>query len=188
MKAGRRKSAIVVYTLLSIASLCASAALEADFGASFCLVTFQCVLTAAGKTFMELSFHVAAKPYTGHAGQLPGERQRFRVLGASRTYTTSTSWVEVSYSDLCNNGGKVLVHLPPGATPLAVVQGNGYGHGETILTCPDQFSLAVSESSHALHVWGALELPWKQQCNAARKLLYLPSFFGFVAAKHTAEF
>jgi hypothetical protein len=32
------------------------------------------------------------------AGQLPGERQRFRVLGASRTYVTSHSWVEVSYA------------------------------------------------------------------------------------------
>src|SRR4051794_28934612 len=63
------------------------------------------------------------------AGQLPGERQRFRVLGPTRTYTTSQSWIEVSYADLTHNAGKVLYHLGSDVTPLAIVQGNGYGHG-----------------------------------------------------------
>lgn len=63
------------------------------------------------------------------AGQLPGERQRFRVLGPMRTYTTSQSWIEVDYGHLADNAATVLQHLPPGAIPLAMVQGNGYGHG-----------------------------------------------------------
>ena len=63
------------------------------------------------------------------AEQLPGERQRFRVLGPVRTYTTSQSWVEVDYGHLAGNAAAVLQHLPAGALPLAMVQGNGYGHG-----------------------------------------------------------
>lgn len=62
-------------------------------------------------------------------GQLPGERQRFRVLGPTRTYTTSQSWIEVNYGALVGNAATVLQQLPSGATPLAMVQGNGYGHG-----------------------------------------------------------
>ncbi|EIE22618.1 hypothetical protein COCSUDRAFT_66312 [Coccomyxa subellipsoidea C-169] len=62
-------------------------------------------------------------------GQVPGERQRFRVLGPTRTYTVSQSWIEVSYSDLTHNAGKVLYQLGPDVIPLAIVQGNGYGHG-----------------------------------------------------------
>ena len=65
------------------------------------------------------------------AGQVPGERQRFRVLGPTRTYTVSQSWIEVSYSDLTHNAGKVLYQLGPDVIPLAIVQGNGYGHGAT---------------------------------------------------------
>ena len=46
-----------------------------------------------------------------------------------RTYTTSQSWIEVDYGHLVGNAATVLQHLPPGALPLAMVQGNGYGHG-----------------------------------------------------------
>ena len=63
------------------------------------------------------------------AEQLPGERQRFRVLGPLRTYATSQSWVEVDYGRLAGNAGAVLRQLPAGALPLAMVLGNGYGHG-----------------------------------------------------------
>ena len=38
-----------------------------------------------------------------HAGQLQGERQRFRVTGASRTYVSSHSWLEVDYAGLAHN-------------------------------------------------------------------------------------
>jgi hypothetical protein len=62
-------------------------------------------------------------------GQFPGERLKYRILGASRTYTTSHSWIEVSYGQLTANAGKVLWHLAPGAIPLAIVKGNAYGHG-----------------------------------------------------------
>ena len=51
------------------------------------------------------------------------------MLGPLRTYTTSQSWVEVDYGRLAGNAGAVLRHLPAGACPLAMVQGNGYGHG-----------------------------------------------------------
>jgi alanine racemase len=51
------------------------------------------------------------------------------VLGPMRTYTTSQSWIEVDYGHLADNAATVLQHLPPGAIPLAMVQGNGYGHG-----------------------------------------------------------
>lgn len=64
------------------------------------------------------------------AGQFPGERQRFRVLGVARTYTTSQSWVEVRYADLAHNAATVLSHLAPGSIPLAIVKGNAYGHGK----------------------------------------------------------
>ena len=37
------------------------------------------------------------------AGQLQGERQRFRVTGASRTYVSSHSWLEVDYASLAHN-------------------------------------------------------------------------------------
>ncbi len=46
-----------------------------------------------------------------------------------RTYTTSQSWIEVDYGHLVGNAAAVLQHLPSGAIPLAMVQGNGYGHG-----------------------------------------------------------
>ena len=51
------------------------------------------------------------------------------MLGPLRTYTTSQSWIEVDYGRLAGNAAAVLRHLPAGALPLAMVQGNGYGHG-----------------------------------------------------------
>ncbi len=36
-------------------------------------------------------------------GQLQGERQRFRVTGASRTYVSSHSWLEIDYAGLAHN-------------------------------------------------------------------------------------
>ena len=51
------------------------------------------------------------------------------MLGPLRTYTTSQSWIEVAYGRLAGNAGAALQHLPAGALPLAMVQGNGYGHG-----------------------------------------------------------
>ena len=46
-----------------------------------------------------------------------------------RTYTTSQSWIEVDYGHLVGNAAAVLQRLPSGAIPVAMVQGNGYGHG-----------------------------------------------------------
>ncbi|KAK9845204.1 hypothetical protein WJX81_000018 [Elliptochloris bilobata] len=65
-------------------------------------------------------------------GQLQGERQRFRVTGASRTYVSSHSWLEIDYAGLAHNAQTVLEHVGEDVIPLAVVKGNGYGHGLTV--------------------------------------------------------
>lgn len=78
---------------------------------------------------LSILLHTGRASLDADFGQLPGERQRFRVLGPTRTYTTSQSWIEVSYADLTHNAGKMLYHLGPDVIPLAIVQGNGYGHG-----------------------------------------------------------
>ena len=62
------------------------------------------------------------------AGQLPGERQRFRVLGASRTYTTSHSWVEVSYAGGLPHALDVwVIHLLHRAPDAGYVMPRGCG-------------------------------------------------------------
>lgn len=78
------------------------------------------------------------------------------MLGPTRTYTVSQSWIEVSYSDLTHNAGKVLYQLGPDVIPLAIVQGNGYGHGATFIsTCIIMHSPAThfpNSKSHPLPI------------------------------------
>lgn len=133
----------LIYLILSTMALTAFASVQSDFGESPPLllkvlkvsetVKHLCIITSKNKGNESQS--ILRGGHELSAGQLPGERQRFRILGPTRTYTKSQSWIEVSYSDLTHNAGKVLYQLGPDVTPLAIVQGNGYGHGESHTSC-----------------------------------------------------
>ncbi|BDA41304.1 Alanine racemase [Coccomyxa sp. Obi] len=71
----------------------------------------------------------------GEAAASPAEAQRFTqdpVSVGEVLYTTSNSWLEVNYTQLVANVKEILPQIKPGAIPLAMVKGNGYGLGVLI--------------------------------------------------------
>ncbi|CAL8461973.1 g1504 [Coccomyxa elongata] len=71
----------------------------------------------------------------GDAAASPAEAQRFTQDPSSVgevLYTTSNSWLEVNYTQLVANVKEILPQIKPGAIPLAMVKGNGYGLGVLI--------------------------------------------------------
>ncbi|EIE25075.1 hypothetical protein COCSUDRAFT_61318 [Coccomyxa subellipsoidea C-169] len=67
----------------------------------------------------------------------PTEAERFTQDLSSTgdaKYATSNSWLEVNYTQLVLNAKDVLTQVKPGAIPLAMVKGNGYGLGVVIST------------------------------------------------------
>ena len=59
-------------------------------------------------------------PLLSLTGQLQGERQRFRVTGASRTYVSSHSWLEIDYAGLAHNA-QARPTAPPSTHPAVAV-------------------------------------------------------------------